>query len=940
MASLLDNLIIRIGADSEPLSKELRKAMGNLRSFGAVASDLGSKLAIGITAPLTAIGVKAVQSAADMDALSRGLVAVSDSAAEAQQQMGRLKEVAKLPGLGFKEAVEGAINLRAVGYSAAQSERYLMVFGNALASVGRGRADLQGVIVQLQQMSGKSKVLSEDVKPLIQRVPQLASAMKNLWNTIDTEALQAKGVSTKEFIEKIIEELAKLPKHTGGLKNDLENLSDKIQQTMAKLGEAIAPAVSAAITALEPMLERVAALAEAFVKLPQPVQIGVIAIGALAVAAGPVLFAIGQMSTGLVTLSSLAHKAGGGFTALAGGVGATKVQLIAAIPLIGMAIQGLYEFISGAYASSDAMKDSAAALKQQNEGRQRLIEGLRKQGVAVEELAMKLKFGKITTLEFDKQVRELAIVHGNAARAAGLQAGVVYDLGKAFKTLNVTPATELKQALLDARDAYKQMQNARASGDKGVSDFDLARAKMAVADAERALTMEVRKAEPVHARSYQLTIADLAAKKAYQDQQAQLVKSHAARKEAVAQENQTLHELSMIEAGMPEFAGNATKAWQAQKAVMESLDPVVNRLIGGLGSFADMQAKMGPLVDMTNEKLAAVSKASRDYYEALKTLGIRDTEEELQKMQEAFDAVAKETSNGANNLRVYEQALIRLIEAKAAHGVATKGEIEQLEKLKTATESQEKTAKRTGDVLRKQVSTIVTDLSRGVAQAIVSGEKLSKVFQKVAQDIAAALIRLVIEKAIGQLVKALDGVITKLGGVGGALAKVFGGLGGSKGTVASQIPLGGTVPGAASIPGGASSAGASAASGAVGLIGAIGSVGSMVTGIISNLQNMAMNKTLDEINRQVIFANWQSENTHGMLENRLSAIHQRLAEMRQIGIGVFNQPGDDGLRIAGAVAGAGGGSVTLNMEGANFIGFRDLDGFLDEVVKRLKQRGI
>ena len=126
------DLKVRISADSSPFTKAIGEVNGALdkalsksnqatagfKKFGDQLSSIGNTLSVGVTLPVIALGAAVVNSAANMDSLKRGLIAVSGSAAEAERQFVGLKEVAKLPGLGLKEAVQGSINLQALGNSA------------------------------------------------------------------------------------------------------------------------------------------------------------------------------------------------------------------------------------------------------------------------------------------------------------------------------------------------------------------------------------------------------------------------------------------------------------------------------------------------------------------------------------------------------------------------------------------------------------------------------------------------------------------------------------------------------------------------------------------------------------------------------------------------------------------------------------------------------
>ncbi|MES2465204.1 MAG: tape measure protein, partial [Armatimonadota bacterium] len=132
-----------------------------------------------LTAAMGALAAAAgFQVAAKMDSLTRGLASVSVNAQDLQAQLSRLKDVAKLPGLGFEEAVQGSVALQSAGLSASMAERSLMAFGNALATVGKGKAELQGITLAIQQISAKGKVFAEEINQINERLPQIRQAMK------------------------------------------------------------------------------------------------------------------------------------------------------------------------------------------------------------------------------------------------------------------------------------------------------------------------------------------------------------------------------------------------------------------------------------------------------------------------------------------------------------------------------------------------------------------------------------------------------------------------------------------------------------------------------------------------------------------------------------------------------------------------------------------
>lgn len=322
--SRLEHQQAKAKADFEKFGKDLtRTAEKTKRDITAAFSSIGQTLTMGITAPLVALGAASIKAATDMDSLKRGLRAVAGSSEETERQLKRLREVAKLPGLGFQEAIQGSVNLQAAGLSARQAERALLGFGNALATVGKGKADLDGVTLALTQIAAKGKVSAEEINQLQERVPQIRQIMKDAFGTADTEVLQKAKISSVQFIDAVTAALEEIPKVTGGAQNAFENFSDSAKQALAKIGDVFLPAVTRALDNISPVIEKIG---DAFKGLPGSAQnaFAGLAIGGAII--GPALLGLGAIANAIKNIntllqgSMLARLLGGGAGGVAGGI--------------------------------------------------------------------------------------------------------------------------------------------------------------------------------------------------------------------------------------------------------------------------------------------------------------------------------------------------------------------------------------------------------------------------------------------------------------------------------------------------------------------------------------------------------------------------------------------------------------------------------------------
>jgi tape measure domain-containing protein len=159
-----------------------------------------------------------------------------------------------------------------------------------------------------------------------------------------------------------------------------------------------------------------------------------------------------------------------------------------------------------------------------------------------------------------------------------------------------------------------------------------------------------------------------------------------------------------------------------------------------------------------------------------------------------------------------------------------------------------------GSKALQQVSTILTDMSRGIASAIVNWKGFGDVAMNTLKAIGEAILRNIIEQLlkstglIDKLVAGLGKVLSKIPGLGG----VFGGGGSAAGSAA------GSAGGAAGGIGGAAS---SAVGGVMGAVNVVSGIASAVSGIVGNFQMMGMNKTLDLIEKEVRYSQIHLLNT-------------------------------------------------------------------------------
>lgn len=360
---------VRVGADTATLSRDLDKAKRQLQRSASELQSIGTSLTQKISFPIAAFGGISLKVAGDIEALQKGLISVSGTAEAAGKEFEKLREVAKLPGLGLQEAIQGSVALQAAGFSADEARASLLAFGNALATVGKGKNELSLVQLALTQLQNKTTGFGQEIRQLTEQLPQLRGALVNAFGTAESEKIAKLGVTGKEVVQILTQEFAKLPQVAGGLKNSFENAGDAIKLALFKVGEAINRNfnIEGLITKIS---DKITALADAFGNLSPTAQKTILALAGVAAAIGPVIFVIGKLQAGIAVVTGLfSSMAAGGL--LTGSkiilalnpVSATILAVGAAIALTIIYWDDLKAAIADLNATSQTFRDVMGAIK-------------------------------------------------------------------------------------------------------------------------------------------------------------------------------------------------------------------------------------------------------------------------------------------------------------------------------------------------------------------------------------------------------------------------------------------------------------------------------------------------------------------------------------------------------------------------------------------------
>lgn len=324
----------------------LLKAEKQLKRFGDNMARTGRELTQNLTLPILGVGAGAIKAFSDIERLEKGLTAVMGSSEAAAIELQNLREVAKLPGLGFEEAVQGSIRLQSVGLSANEARDTLSAFGAAIAATGGSAQNLESVQYQLTQMISKNRILQEDFSIIQENVPLVGKAIEAAFGTRNIEQIRNSGISAAEFNRRLIEQLKILPEVqnvTGGLGNAFENFGDSVKVSFAELGRSINTALNLE-GVLDGLANAVQNVVDYFKSLSPETQRFIVISAAVVAAIGPMMFIFGQLIAVGSKVAVVLRGIGIAFTVMTGPIGLTIAAIAAVVLAVIQAYNQFGEF--------------------------------------------------------------------------------------------------------------------------------------------------------------------------------------------------------------------------------------------------------------------------------------------------------------------------------------------------------------------------------------------------------------------------------------------------------------------------------------------------------------------------------------------------------------------------------------------------------------------
>lgn len=297
MASLGD-LVVKIGADTRDLNKQLGKVQREVRGMTSNITQLGKNMTRSITLPLAALGAAAVKSAADLETLETSFISLTGGAKQARDMVADLNKFTAETPFQLEQVGKAARQLIAAGTDISEVNMQLQFLGDIAATSGSSIDEIAAIFAKVQ---AKGKVELENLNQLAERGIPIFTALSEATGLLPSE-LGAGAVSVQQFNETL-----KSFAEEGGFANGaMQRLSetaagrfstalDNLKLAGAELGNVLLPTINK-------LLAFVTDLAQRFTALNGTTQQMIVEMGLAAAAIGPLVVLIPQIIAQITAL--------------------------------------------------------------------------------------------------------------------------------------------------------------------------------------------------------------------------------------------------------------------------------------------------------------------------------------------------------------------------------------------------------------------------------------------------------------------------------------------------------------------------------------------------------------------------------------------------------------------------------------------------------------
>ena len=256
-ALLQDPVYRKRAQEAEQLKREIDGLTGSLgEQKMSWANIAGGYYVVAQAMGMVSAGVMSIVDASKQyDSVRSRLNAAEGSSILGAQDFREIQEMAKKPGLGFEQAASTMATLRGMKVTADEAKQLILGIAQANASAAGTAEQFGAVMYQIQQSVSLGRLMSEDLKPIMQQIPTLGAAIQEHFGASQAEELNKRlkesGTSVRDFWLEVANLGQQLPATGETIANNIDNMGDAWVRFRAALSDnAVIKGATRAMTGL------------------------------------------------------------------------------------------------------------------------------------------------------------------------------------------------------------------------------------------------------------------------------------------------------------------------------------------------------------------------------------------------------------------------------------------------------------------------------------------------------------------------------------------------------------------------------------------------------------------------------------------------------------------------------------------------------------------
>lgn len=296
-----------IKADLKSLEKTSstvsKNMINNFKNFGDKASKAGTALTVGLTTPLTALGVAGVKYNAQMEDFEANLTTLLGSADDAKNMLADLKEMANITPFETSDLLQATQMMLGFGLEAKNVKGYLQTLGDV--SMGNSEK-LMSLTRAFSQIGASGKATMEDINQMIDAGfnPLQIMSEKTGKSMGELRDEVSKGEISFEDIADAMEDATSeggryyksMEKASKTMNGKMSTALDALNTALGELTESLLPLATKAI-------EKITDWANAFTELDDNTKETILTVAGIVAVSGPILGAIGKITSAVSGIS-------------------------------------------------------------------------------------------------------------------------------------------------------------------------------------------------------------------------------------------------------------------------------------------------------------------------------------------------------------------------------------------------------------------------------------------------------------------------------------------------------------------------------------------------------------------------------------------------------------------------------------------------------------